>query len=1041
MKTKEILRKVIAIILIYTIISSLITVPISIAAGNVTVTISGTRDYDKANEVFEITNQERSAENVANLSLDKSLCDYAMMRAAEQAINYSHTRPNGEILNQILQFTSSGILINAENIAYGHSTAEEVMADGTGWMDNAGHEDNIMNPSYKSIGIGCFVTDSGAKFWVQVFSMTEAKEVCTYSGTQNVTETITISPDQCPISLTIAGLNDTNNIDIGETIAATSVKNTNYSYSAIKTSIQLSDVIWTSSNPDIFTVDSKGVVTGISAGTATLTASLGNYSKTYTITVNPEESISLNEDNITLWVGDTDTLNVTYIPEESNQGTIIWKSNNEEVATVDSNGKVTAHSKGTATITATATESGKEDKCEVIVKQPYTDMTLSNDSITLDKTETAKIEVTKIPTEADENANIEFESSNNEVATVTNDGTVTGVSAGTATITATMTTTSSGKVFTKTCDVTVQAHIESITIENGDITLYKGQTEELNVTFNPEEFVEAKALEWNSSEESVAKVIQDENGNTIVQVPEVKITTIVLNKNSVSLEKGEKDTLTAIILPENTTENTEIFWNSENSDIVRVDQEGNIEAVAPGTTKIIASTTSGISAECEVTVTCTLQSISLNLESANLVLNGTNNTINLNVTKNPIDADPSIDDVEWNSENLSVATVDDNGLVTAVAPGTAIITATLDGKVDNCVITVDVELESVTIENQDQPLELVKDQTGQLKTIINPENATIIPTAIWKSDNENIATVDGNGLVTAIAPGTTKITVDYGNGITASRDVIVTEKLANSITINNIVESILMNHSMQLSATLNPTDATDNITWESSDESVLTVDQNGNLTALKAGTAIITVTTENGLTDSIEIAVTEKHIESINVSIDNSTIKEGDVAQLEVTFNPTENTDTIENITYETSNPSIATVDNNGLITGLKAGEATVTVSVQARQGDGTINTIESQLQVNITEATEENENTGSNQETGNNENIDNSEETEIDENTENNDNNTSKVQVGEENNSQIAEIAQELTTSPHTGDMNITALIAIMVISLIGMIIIIKKK
>ncbi len=1039
MGIKGIKKKSIAMLLILTILASLVTIP-SIAAENVTVTITGTNNYDKANDVLKITNQLREDASIDDLVLDSSLCDYAMQRAAELALNFSHTRPNGSLT--LTQYTDSGIKIDNENIAAGYTTAESVME---AWMSDE-HSIPIMSSSYKSIGIGCYITDTGIICWVQVFSTAEAKEVSSYSGTASKQYTVEINPDVATITLKINGLNDETSITVGEEVSPTKAIVTSYNASFITATINLSDITWTSSDTNIFTVDTNGTVTGKSEGTATLTASLGNYSKDYTIVVTPEKGISLNKSTSTLWVDDTDNLTVTYIPEDSSseQGTISWESDNPTVASVDNNGKVTALSKGIATITATTSTSGKTASCEVTVKQPYTEISLNKTSITMDKSTTEKLTVETVPETADESAEIQYNSSDNHVVTVSDDGTITAVGTGTATITVTMTTSSTGKTFTATCDVTVQAHIENIVIENGDIELYKGQTEELEVSFNPTEFVESKALTWESSNENVAVVTQDDQGNTIVQaiapgnavikattvngiydeivvtVPEVKIDTLILNKKSTSIEKGETETLVATILPENTTDDTTITWESEDSSIATVDENGVVTAVSPGTTKIIATTTSGLSVECEVTVTCTLESISLNSESESIIVNGNRNTVQLTVNKEPEDADPSIDDVVWTSENESVATVDENGVVTAVSPGTAIITATLDGKTATCTITVDVELESVTIENQDKVLELLKKQSAKLEVIINPENTTIEPTATWTSSDESVATVNENGLVTAVGIGSATITVDYGNGITASRDIEVTEITANSISINNIIESMLINDSVELGFTLNPADATDDVTWISSDENILTVDENGIVTAVGVGTATITVQTTNGISDSIEITVTEKHIKSIDITLGQDTIAEGNCTQLEVTINPADYTDTIESILYTVSNPSIATIDENGLVTGLKAGEVILIVSVNAKQADGTINTITSQILLNVTEVSE-------------------SEPANSDD-TENNE--TTTTVNGEESTSEeVEEIVESLTTSPHTGDMNIVALVTMMVISLIGMILIIKKK
>lgn len=151
----KLLKNAVAILLIATIISTLVVVPTSIAANNVTVTVNGTKNYDKANEILEQTNQERANAGVGELTLDKSLCDYAMMRAAEISTYFSHTRPNGRII--LYDFSSSGIHIDGENIAAGSSSSAGAMEQ---WMTSKGHRENILTSAFNSIGIGSY-TSSG----------------------------------------------------------------------------------------------------------------------------------------------------------------------------------------------------------------------------------------------------------------------------------------------------------------------------------------------------------------------------------------------------------------------------------------------------------------------------------------------------------------------------------------------------------------------------------------------------------------------------------------------------------------------------------------------------------------------------------------------------------------------------------------------------------------------------------------------------------------------------------------------------------------
>ena len=128
---------------------------------------SGTYNYEYAFEVLELVNDEREKEGVAPLSMDESLLDSAMARAAEIRVKFSHERPNGETC-----FSINNKMFG-ENIAYGQSSPSEVMKS---WMNSKGHRENIMNSSYKSIGVGCLVCKKGI-YWVQCFGFDEAIDV------------------------------------------------------------------------------------------------------------------------------------------------------------------------------------------------------------------------------------------------------------------------------------------------------------------------------------------------------------------------------------------------------------------------------------------------------------------------------------------------------------------------------------------------------------------------------------------------------------------------------------------------------------------------------------------------------------------------------------------------------------------------------------------------------------------------------------------------------------------------------------------------
>ena len=141
--------------------------------------------------------------------------------------------------------------------------------------------------------------------------------------------------------------------------------------------------------------------------------------------------------------------------------------------------------------------------------------------------------------------------------------------------------------------------------------------------------------------------------------------------------------------------------------------------------------------------------------------------------------------VTWQSSDEKVATVDENGKVTAVGNGTATITATsVSGSYTATVsvtVKIPVEIQKLTIEAEKETLTKIGEST-ELKVKIEPENADL-QKLIWKSDNEKVATTDENGKVTAVGNGTAEITVTTEDGkITAS--IIITVKVPDEPTIN-----------------------------------------------------------------------------------------------------------------------------------------------------------------------------------------------------------------------------------------------------------------
>jgi len=220
-------------------------------------------------------------------------------------------------------------------------------------------------------------------------------------------------------------------------------------------------VTWSTSNAAIATVN-NGTVTGVAAGTATITATTqdGNRTATCAVTVTPVAvtGVSLNKTATTIAVGGTETLVATVAPSNAGNKGVTWTTSNAAIATVN-NGTVTGVAAGTATITATTQDGNKTATCAVTVTPanvPVTGVTLDKASLALNVGASETLTATVEPSNATNKA-INWSTSNASVATVSN-GTVTAIAAGTATITV---TTQDGNK-TATCVVTVSVRPEDL---------------------------------------------------------------------------------------------------------------------------------------------------------------------------------------------------------------------------------------------------------------------------------------------------------------------------------------------------------------------------------------------------------------------------------------------------------------------------------------------------------------------------------------------------------------------------------------------------
>ncbi|MFA6942161.1 MAG: Ig-like domain-containing protein, partial [Clostridiaceae bacterium] len=235
--------------------------------------------------------------------------------------------------------------------------------------------------------------------------------------------------------------------------------------------------------------------------------------------------------------------------------------------------------------------------------------------------------------------------------------------------------------------------------------------------------------------------------------------------------------------------------------------------------------------------------ITLNKTSDVLIVGETDT---LTAVINPINATNK--SITWVSSNPEAAAVDASGKITAISAGTAAITVTTtDGnKTAVCSVTVNAEpVIGVTLNKTSDVLTV--GETDTLIATVSPTNATN-KSVTWVSSNPKVLAADALGKITAISQGTAVITVTTADGNkTAVCNVTVKPQLVSGVTLNKTSDVLIIGETDNLTATVNPINATNkSVTWVSSNPKVLAVDESGKITAISQGTAVITVTTEDG---------------------------------------------------------------------------------------------------------------------------------------------------------------------------------------------------
>lgn len=691
------------------------------------------------------------------------------------------------------------------------------------------------------------------------------------------------------------------------------------------------DVTWSSSNKKVAKVNSKGKITALKAGTATISVKTkdGGHIASCKVTVlRKVRDVSLNKSSTVLYLDKTTTLKATIVPSDATNKNVTWSSSNENVVRVSAKGKLTPVKPGTAKITVKTEQGGLTAVCTVKVERAVKSLSLSKKSLTVKSGTTYNLSGTVSPSNAT-NKTLTWTSSNTSVATVNSKGQIKAIGGGTATITC---KTSNG--ITAKCSLTVTQSPTSVKLNTSATNVYTKETVKLTATVLPSSATD-KGVTWSSSNTSVATVTSNgtvtgvKSGKAVITVKTKNggftasctvtvlqhATSVKLNKTTLSVAKGKKSTLTATVLPSDAA-NKSVTWSVSDSSIISVSQTGEITALKTGKADVIAtSVDKKYSAKCTVTVFEPVTNISIDVTEKTL-FNG--EKLSLNAAVSPTDATNKL--ISFSSSNSLVASVSSSGVVTAIKSGEAIITATTNdgGFKASCKITVLQKATSVTLDKTS--LVINAGETSSIIATVNPSDCHN-KEVTWKTSDETIVSVDSHGGIVALLPGTATVTATSVDGSFEAVCQITVNRAVSAIEISHSEETIYRSRTLEITATLSPFDATNkNVIWKSSDELVATV-ENGVVTAVSKGTANIIAESEDGGFVAVCVITVIVAVEEIKLDKTQISINEGDEETLVATVLPEDAEN--KNITWESSNNDVATVEN-GKVCALTKGEATI---------------------------------------------------------------------------------------------------------------------
>ena len=662
--------------------------------------------------------------------------------------------------------------------------------------------------------------------------------------------------------------------------------------------MEISDVAftWSSDDREVATVDTTGLVTAVSVGTAMITASAdGVTSMPSTVIVQEEPpeiaSVVVEGPTVMLVIGETHQLTAV---AGTSEGMMIggvafeWSSDDAEVATVNTTGLVTAVGVGTANITATADEVTSEPVMVMVSEPPPVVSTVTVGPEMASVEIGMMIQLSAVALTSEDvmipDAMFTWASSDEFVATVSQTGLATGVGVG---------------------STTISAIADSVT---GMLTL-------------------------------------------VVKEPPKVVDRIEVSPSTASIDEGDTRQFTAVAytVDDEEIENADFTWESSNTSVATIDSTGLATGVRAGSSPTRVTITARVD-DREDTATLTVEPV-----ISSVTVRPSSATINEGSTRRfsataYTSYNVAIRNVSfsWSSSNPSVATINSSGLATSVSVGMTTIRARAGGRTDTATLTVTEPPPQTVASIEVSPTSASIDEGGtqQFSATAKTSGGEVISgvSFSWDSDNESVATISSSGVAIGVRAGSTPTQVTIIASAMGESDTatLTVRPVIDRVEVTPPTASVDEGVSTDFGATAYTSYgvAIQNVsfTWSSDNTSVATVNSSGRATGQRAGSSPseVTITARAGGKSDTATLTVRPVIDRISVTPSTATIDEGgDTQQFNATAYTSYNV-AISGVsfTWESGNTSAATVNSSsGLSTSVRAGGTPTNVTITARSG------------------------------------------------------------------------------------------------------------